>query len=228
MSAICIPIFVKPSLEGKNLEEILDDAEDALDGTRGMIELRCDQATPRLMLEAIEAAHLPTIVTVRPTWEGGLCEKDDEYRTGLWEAAIEAGVEYIDIELAAWERHIWLRDRISEAAEKSGTRIILSTHSFEGRPADLDARVMRLRRVKQADLLKIAWKAESLADGIDALRLLEKLRREDKRPAVVLAMGEDGIISRLLAKKFGAAFTFATLENLPQSAPGQPTVQELR
>ena len=43
------------------------------------------------MLEAMEYAHVPVIVTIRPTWEGGLGEKDDEYRAGLWEQAMEEG-----------------------------------------------------------------------------------------------------------------------------------------
>ena len=105
MQAICIPVFVKA---GVNFEDMFEDLEDSLENLRpgeGMFELRCDQATPRLMLEAIEFAHLPVIITIRPTWEGGLCDKDDEYRLGLWEAAMETGVEFIDVELAAWERN---------------------------------------------------------------------------------------------------------------------------
>ncbi|HEY4330295.1 MAG TPA: type I 3-dehydroquinate dehydratase, partial [Phycisphaerae bacterium] len=182
----------------------------------------------RLMLEAMEFAHVPVIVTVRPTWEGGGCDKDDEYRIGLWEAAIEMGVEYIDVELVAWEKNKILRDRISEAAEKNGTKIILTNHSFEGRPKDLEQRIARLRRIKQADVLKIAWKAESILDAVDALRLTAKIRAEDGRPAVAIAMGEEGLVSRLLGKKFGSPFTFAALDRGAESAPGQPTIEELR
>ena len=69
----------------------------------------------------------------------------------------------------------------------------------------------RLRRVKQADVLKIAWKAESIYDAIEALKITARLGVEDGRPAVALAMGEEGVISRLLARKFGAAFMFASL-----------------
>lgn len=226
MTALCVPIFIKPDL---NLEETIDEIEDALEGTRGMIELRCDTATPRLVLQAMEFARLPVIVTIRPTWEGGACTKDDEYRIGLWEAAMEAGAEFVDVELLAWERKIAVRERICEAAEKHGTKIIISTHSFEpGRPKDLDARISRLRRIKQADVLKIAWQAESILDGIEALKLQERLKREENRPSLVLAMGADGMISRLLAKKFGAAFTFAAISPDQQSAPGQPSVADMR
>jgi len=228
MLAICVPVFVKA---GVNLEEMIEEREDALEELRpgeGMIELRCDQATPRLLLEAIEFAHVPVIVTVRPTWEGGHCDKDDEYRVGLWEAAMEAGVEFVDVELAAWERNKDLRDRLCEAAEKFGTKIILSSHSFEGRPKDLEQRLARLKRVKQADVLKIAWKAESIFDAIEALKLMARMRAEDPRPFLAIAMGEEGLISRLLARKFGAPFTFASFDHLSDSAPGQPTIAELR
>ena len=90
---------------------------------------------------------------------------------GCGEQAIEAGVEYVDVELAAWERNKSVRDRVCEAAEKAGTRIILSNHCFEGRPKDLPARIERLRREKHSYEFKLAWKAESILDGIET-RLL--------------------------------------------------------
>ena len=93
MTAICVPVFVKPEV---NLEETMEAVDDVLSdaadkGVPGMIELRCDVATPRLMLEAMELAHVPVIITVRPTWEGGQCAKDDEYRIGLWGAGDRGG-----------------------------------------------------------------------------------------------------------------------------------------
>ena len=40
-------------------------------------------------------------------------------------------------------------------------------------------------------------------------------------------MGERGLISRLLAPKYGGYLTFASLASGQESAPGQPTVQQL-
>ena len=75
---------------------------------------------------------------------------------------------------------------------------------------------------------KLAWKAETLLDGIRALTLMEDVRKKHRRKLLALAMGEEGVISRLLARKFAAPFTFATAESGQQSAPGQPTVHQLR
>jgi 3-dehydroquinate dehydratase/shikimate dehydrogenase len=41
-------------------------------------------------------------------------------------------------------------------------------------------------------------------------------------------MGEKGLTSRLLAPKFGGYITFGALSPAQASAPGQPTIAELR
>src|SRR5436190_799020 len=86
--ALILPSTPKSTLD---IEESIAAAEAALAGTNGMLELRCDNATPRQMLEALDAARLPVIVTIRPTWEGGYSQKSDKDRIHLWEAAMEAG-----------------------------------------------------------------------------------------------------------------------------------------
>ncbi len=45
---------------------------------------------------------------------------------------------------------------------------------------------------------------------------------------IALAMGEKGLASRILAPKFGGFLTFGALSASRSSAPGQPTVTELR
>jgi 3-dehydroquinate dehydratase/shikimate dehydrogenase len=230
MTAIAIPIFLKP---GSDPEALVLEAEEALlavPSPGGMLELRCDTATPKLLEQAIDAARLPLIVTVRPTWEGGFSTRTDAQRMELWELAMELGAEYIDVELVTWEKNPRLQGELQDFLDKTGTRLILSNHHFEGRPLpphDIPARLARLRAVKAAHLLKIAWKAESLLDAVEALRLTRDLPKKDPRPILALAMGEQGALSRLLARKFAAPFTFATAQAGKESAPGQPTVDLL-
>jgi 3-dehydroquinate dehydratase/shikimate dehydrogenase len=180
------------------------------------------------MMLALETVREPAIVTVRPTWEGGFSHKTDQERIALWEAAMEAGAEYVDVELASWENSAAIREVVGDLALKHGTRLIVSNHSFGGRPGDLKERIKRLRAVEEASVLKIAWTGQSVLDGIEALQLGRDVAAEGGRPVVALAMGEEGVISRLLAKKFGAPFTFAAVGHGKGSAPGQPTVEELR
>ena len=134
---------------------------------------------PKQALLAVETARVPVIVTLRPTWEGGFSQKSDAERLALWEAAMEAGAEYVDIELVSWEKSRPIRDMVQDVAEKHGTRLIISNHCFEGRPADFDDRLRRLLAVTEADVLKLAWKAETLLDGIRALHFQH---RDDSVP----------------------------------------------
>ena len=137
------------------------------------------------------------------------------------------GADYVDIELLAWENSRSVRERLGDAAEKTGTRLILSNHSFGGRPNDLSERLARLRAVREASILKLVWKAESILDAIDALRMTREHNAANRRPLLALAMGEEGLISRLLGAKFGTPFAFATAGAGKESAPGQPTVDDL-
>ena len=52
-----------------------------------------------------------------------------------------------------------------------------------------------------------------------------RLRAE---PLIALSMGERGVITRILAAKHGAFLTFGALAAGQESAPGQPTVEDLR
>lgn len=46
-------------------------------------------------------------------------------------------------------------------------------------------------------------------------------------PTIGLVMGSKGVISRILSPKYGGYLTFGALNKGQESAPGQPTVQEL-
>jgi 3-dehydroquinate dehydratase/shikimate dehydrogenase len=236
MTPICIPIFINASTDIEEAIETVQDLTRPIAQPVGttppnlMIELRADTATPKQLALALDITRLPVIVTIRPTWEGGFSQKNDAQRIDLWESAMEEGAEYVDVELQAWERSKNIREFMEDVAEKHGTKIIVSNHSFERRPPDLDKRLERLRQVKPAHIHKIAWKAESILDAIDALRFTQENQNskiENRKSLLALAMGEEGLLSRLLAAKFNAPFTFASAERGKESAPGQPTVHEL-
>jgi 3-dehydroquinate dehydratase/shikimate dehydrogenase len=78
----------------------------------------------------------------------------------------------------------------------------------------------------RAEVIKAVFSA---ADALDALRLLEASREfAERRPTIALAMGSAGLVTRVLARKFGNWLTFAALSPERASATGQPTVAELR
>ena len=100
---------------------------------------------------------------------------------------------------------------------------MLSTHDFDRRPADLLQRVEAMSNEPACSVIKIAWQARSLRDNLEALDLVA----DRTTPMVVLCMGEFGLMSRVLAAKSGALLTYASAGVGAETAPGQPTIDDL-
>lgn len=201
-----------------------------------LVEYRIDELfnspddTPEV-LRLVETSPLPCIVTCRPAWEGGHYDGDEDARVSLFErlGASDRPPRYIDVELAAYTRSANFRQKVNLAVEHPKqprdvtTRLILSSHDFAGRPADLTRRVLAMQAEPAAAVHKVAFRARSLRDNPELFDMLA----ERTKPTIALGMGEFGLMSRVLAPKFGGFLTFASLRPEEVTAPGQPTVGEL-
>jgi len=223
VTAIAAAIMVR------SLEQALADAARAAEFGADLVELRIDAFTddPARVTQLVERSPLPCIVTCRHASEGGEYDGDEQTRLSALE---HAGVgarkpAYIDLELAAYQTSANLRQKIHLAAGPGrDTGLILSTHDFQGRPADLLQRVEAMAAAEGCRVIKAAWFARSLRDNLEAFELL----RANYKPTVTLCMGEFGTPSRVLAKKFGALLTFAAVDADNGTAPGQPTIAQLK
>jgi 3-dehydroquinate dehydratase/shikimate dehydrogenase len=68
--------------------------------------------------------------------------------------------------------------------------------------------------------------ARTLADNLAVLKLIEDQSLSSH--VVGIAMGEEGLVSRVLGPRAGAAFTFAAFSDGAETAPGQVTARTLR
>jgi len=208
---VCVPIAVDTP------EQALGDARFAHVAGADMVEFRFDAFFEEpsqidACVKLITDSPLPCIATCRPSWEGGEYEGDEPTRLALFERLTEAehAPRYIDIELA------------SKTRPDIGDGLILSTHDFEGRPTNLTRQLLQLRD-SSATIHKIAFRTRSLRDNLE---LFDILARRD-RPTIALGMGAYGLMSRVLAPKFGGFLTFASLRPETTTAPGQPTIADL-
>lgn len=207
----------------------------------------------REILRLVHESVLPAIVTCRSASEGGAYDGDETDRVSLYERLGTAGASgakaegkptplpppsgrgsetpprYLDIELAAYTKSENIKQKVNLAVDHSGqqrtvsTGLILSMHDFQQRPADLSRRLLLARQQSASKVTKLAFRARSLRDNLE---LFEILTQRD-RPTIALGMGEFGLMSRVLAPKFGGFLTFASLRPTATTAPGQPTVREL-
>lgn len=216
MTYLCVPIFVTEL--GKARREIAA----AVEAGAQMVELRVDMLEDEEALEILLRDRvLPAIVTCRPEWEGGRSELDDRQRVAILVQAAQHGAGYIDVELKTFQKDENTRAKISH--ERSDCRLILSSHDFSGRPDRLYNIVHDLNELP-ADVTKIVWTARTVRDNLEALELLS----QRPRPTIALCMGEAGVVSRILAKKFGAFLTFASLDEQSATASGQVGIAEMK
>ena len=218
----------------ESLEAGLADAREAMSAGADLVEFRIDPAMDvdvrtgiALAQRAVEESPAACIITCRHAREGGEFEGDDADRIALIEAVCEGSKPpaYVDVEFAMWRANPEVQRRISAAiaGTDGATGMILSAHDFAGRPTNLFGMVRDMQGVAEARVLKIAYRARSVRDNIE----VEELVTLAARPMIALAMGEAGVASRVLAGKWGAFLTFASVREAAATAPGQMTVREL-
>jgi 3-dehydroquinate dehydratase / shikimate dehydrogenase len=210
-SRVCVAVT------GRTMSEIRrnrDAAESA--GGADLVEMRLDTVDRPDAAGALEARRGPVIVTCRAEWEGGYFKGSEEERRRILEAALAGGAEYVDIEARAGFAGEVIRER-------RGRGLVLSSHIFGSMPDDLESRWAALQ-ASGAEIGKLAVEARSLSDTLRLMTLAEPARsREGPQGHVLIAMGDMGVASRILATRIGNAWTYAG-DNV---APGQISLSRL-
>ncbi len=141
---------------------------------------------------------------------------DEQMR--ILEAAIDAGAKAVDVEIETGEV---ARNAVEHLRSKAW--VILSYHNFGGTPA-VEPILKRMTRIP-ADAYKLVTTAKKPSDS---LRVLSLAQAHPKTPLIMLAMGESGLTSRVLATAFGGLYTYAAPNASEGTAPGQISARTLR
>ncbi len=194
-----------------------------------LIEVRLDCLDPlELENEAGSITKLlrevacESILTFRPSQEGGHRQLDDATRQAFWSAAIFSA-SFFDVELDLAEK---FNANETSMLPIDWSRTICSHHNFVGVPARLDQIYDRMGRTP-ARILKIAVQADDAIDCLPVFQLLERAR-EDGREMIAIAMGTAGVATRILGPSRGAFLTYASLRDATATAPGQVSAADLR
>lgn len=207
-SAICI------SLQPKTRTDL----REQLKSTQGadMIEIRLDKAK-RLDLAGLDYGGKPCIATLRSKEQGGFWQGTTARYGIVAQAAIDAGINYVDIEYPFAEEVL-----PKLKLKKSG--VILSIHTKEKAPEVLEQMFEEMCDVK-ADVYKFVFTAESMADNLTVLKLIRIAKRKRVK-YIIHAMGEAGSLSRILGAARGNAWTYVAREYTEETAPGQLSAYE--
>lgn len=225
---ICAPVV------GENLEQIVSETEEIRRKAPDIIEWRADYfkdiGDPQRVEEvalAIRriAGNIPVLFTVRSEKEGGHpapIEESEKIRL-LIEVCRKQFVDMVDCELYYGEDLVPL----SEAAKKTGIRLVVSYHNFHSTPPKEEL-VQKMLKAESygADIAKVAVMPTSPDDVLALFQATQEGRNRLRIPLITISMGGLGVVTRLTGWLFGSAVTFSVGQK--SSAPGQIPIEELR
>ena len=214
---VCVPVRARRSLD---LIPMIREAEEL---GADLIEVRLDylddiEGTERV----VEEASIPLIATNRLHSQGGFRPQDEGERVETLIKAAEAGFDYVDIEFCV----DGIRD-ITSKLKELGVKPIVSLHDFNRTPSlgEMES-LVRSEISTGAEVCKLVTTARNFSDNLSCLLLVSRLGCEIN--LVCFAMGRYGVISRVLSPIFGGYFTYASLREGLETAPGQITISTLK
>jgi 3-dehydroquinate dehydratase type I len=185
------------------------------------VELRLDLFEEAYDLPALmrERGDLVVVATLRPPSEGGKSPLPAHERLKVLQSAAELGAGYVDLE---WDA---VTTEALASLHAAGAQVVVSRHDFSTMPPELvDGWYPRLAELG-ADVVKVVATAHDVRECLPVLRVLRKA----DRPTISIAMGEAGLLSRVLVlREERCLLTYAALEDGTGTAPGQLTLRDMR
>lgn len=202
------------SIVAITMRKALKDIKEAFERGTDLVELRIDYLEEKPDLEELLSVcnkyKLPAIVTNRSKDEGGHFVGSEEERVGYLREAVRLGATYVDIEFNHYRE-----------LPKKKTKIIVSYHDFDKTPENLRGIYYTAFTKTNADIIKIATKANSQRDVERMINLVKGAEGK----IIGICMGKLGQETRLHPKNY---LTFASLGRGKESADGQYTITEMR
>jgi len=179
-----------------------------------LLEVRLDLFAPDFdaafdyIADIRKTVSLPLLGTIRPN------EHTGPQRMSLFTRLLPL-VDAVDIEFDA--------DICAEVIAESGIKtVIASEHDFVQTPSTERLQAIADRtRASGADIVKIAAMAHSSADVARLMTFCSQC----EHPMIAIAMGEHGLVSRLIAPLFGSLFSYSFVSE--SVAPGQMSLDNL-
>jgi 3-dehydroquinate dehydratase-1 len=211
------------SIAADNVEDLKKQIHEAFALKADYVEVRFDFLKSTEIQEALKIAakvRKKAIFTLRSAEQQGKFKGSNQERVAYLKNLSTFKPMLLDVELHT------IRDNIDLATyfKNNHTQILISWHDFNETP-QLSILLDLLEEMKiYSNFIKIVTTAK---DAQDALRLLDFYDYVSGLNLIAFAMGEPGIISRILCTIYGnAPFTYATLEKPLFS--GQLTINRMR
>ena len=223
---ICIPVM------GSTTETLKEAAGHAMKKHPDLIEWRADyfadienEEVRRQAFDELREilGEVPLLFTIRTRREGGEADLSaDQYLKVVSDAIRDEKADLVDVEISHGDDIAFM---LISLAHEFGIKTIASSHETPKK----EQIIMTLCKMQEleADIPKMAVMPQRERDVLvllDATLSMKELHAQT--PVITMAMGRNGVVSRLSGEVFGSAVTFGTAG--AQSAPGQIDAEELR
>lgn len=217
LSKICV------SIAARNIQQLKMQIDQAFSFGADYVEIRFDFLNLSDMNEALSIANQvnrKAVYTLRSPEQGGQFKGNTSERIACLEKLASSMPMLLDVELDT----IKSNDNLAHYLDEQNASLLISWHDFEKTPsnAQLTRTLYEMRKYSQN--VKIVTTAQKTEDSLSLLELYENSLGLN---LIAFAMGEAGVISRLLCVIIGSApFTYASLEKA--ISPGQLTIKQMR
>lgn len=223
---VCASIPVTNDVEGsEDLLQTINKIDEALTKGVDIIECRFDYLNSfenlDRYLDILSRYKDKCIYTIRPGNEGGQFSNDPKKRAEIITKFIQRNPLFVDVEY----KLISSNDFVADLVENENTPVLISWHDFLHTPRfdDLLEQVKKMRIY--SPYIKIVTTATTIDDSIKILEIYQKV--DTHVNLVAFAMGEMGILSRVLCTVVGnAPFTYASVG--ATLAPGQLSIDQMK
>lgn len=184
-----------------------------------LVEVRIDMLGSS-WYDVVSDLKVPWIACNRRSDELGLWRGDEFSRVMELFKAVELGASFVDIELSTANV-----ESVVSRLKGFDVKVIVSKHITTHTPSLEELKVIVKEMIDLgADVWKVVTKANDVRDNLVVLQLIKEFRV----PGISLAMGDLGVISRVLSPLVGGFLTYASISKGSESAPGQLTLHELK
>jgi 3-dehydroquinate dehydratase I len=209
------------SIGAKTIKELSSSINKALD-VSDFLEIRfdfLDKSEIPASMKIIESVKSRSVFTLRSREQHGKFNGNEFERLKILKMLYDANPMFLDVEYDTITVDHSLNNYL-----KDKSNILISWHNFSNTPSDeyLEKKIYDMKRF--SNNLKLVTMATNITDSLRLLNLYEKFQDSN---LITFAMGDCGIMSRVLCTFYGRPpFTYASLEK--SIAPGQLSVIEMR
>ena len=208
------------SIGANTIKELSTSIKKALD-LSDFLEIRfdfLDQSEISSSIQIIESIKSRSVFTLRSSEQQGKFTGNKFERLKLLKMLYDTNPMLLDVEYDTITTDHSINNYL-----KDKSNVLISWHNFFSTPSDeyLEKKIYEMK--KFSNNIKLVTMATTIKDSLRLLNLYDKFQDIN---LITFAMGNCGIISRILCTFYGSPFTYGSLEK--SMAPGQLSVIEMR